>query len=217
MGHLVREQPGDLLSPGRNALTFDRAAEAIPAGTQAQLAFVIPGERLAATVGATHPEVVVVVDVGALNWNTVDTSCAWRTTIVVRHEVGHVDADLLGNADLAVLPPLTPAEAAIAPCAGHPADRAVAYADQGADGDRRQLGRRAQGDPRPDGGGAAHHRPTEPAPVASQSRRRSGATWPSAPFVSSAADIKRTLPGTRGYDRGTWRVSFRSLRANPRG
>jgi hypothetical protein len=86
----------------------------------AQLAFAAPGARLPASADAAHPELIV-LDVGALNWNAVDTACGWRASVVVRHEVAAVDADLLGNADLAVLQPLTGPEAAIAaPALGIP-------------------------------------------------------------------------------------------------
>lgn len=77
------------------------------------LVYATPGEVLPPTATAARPEVVL-VDVGAVNWASIDTSCGWRTTVVVRHELAPVDAELLGGADLVLMQPLTVAEAAVA-------------------------------------------------------------------------------------------------------
>ncbi|GAA3230572.1 hypothetical protein ACFO1B_26915 [Dactylosporangium siamense] len=77
------------------------------------LLYVAPGEALPPTATAARPEVVI-LDVGAVNWASVTTSCNWRTTVVVRHELTQVDTELLGSADVVLMQPLTTAEAAIA-------------------------------------------------------------------------------------------------------
>jgi len=84
------------------------------------LVFVPPGSHIPPAATRGQPEVVV-MDVGPVGWPHLEWRSTRRTTVVVRHEVTPVDAELLAGADLVLLQQLLPAEAAVAaPAAGVP-------------------------------------------------------------------------------------------------
>ena len=63
---------------------------------------------------ATRPQLLV-IDVGSVVGRGVPVvESAWRATLLVRDELTPADSDLLARADLALLQPLTPSEAALA-------------------------------------------------------------------------------------------------------
>jgi ESX secretion system protein EccE len=84
----------------RGVSTPDGTIALVPAGRQVALP---PGTPM-------HP-LLLVVDVGPVG---TDTGAGWQATMVVRDELAPVDVDALSRADLVVLQPLRPDEAALA-------------------------------------------------------------------------------------------------------
>ncbi|MFF5172740.1 type VII secretion protein EccE [Micromonospora sp. NPDC000089] len=72
-----------------------------------------PGRPVAGAPGSPLRPLLLVVDVGAVPPESAPGS-AWVATLVIRDELTPADVDTLGRADLAVLQPLAPAEAALA-------------------------------------------------------------------------------------------------------
>ncbi|RKN48693.1 type VII secretion protein EccE [Micromonospora endolithica] len=72
-----------------------------------------PGRPLGDEVGSPLRPLLVVVDVGPTPADPAPGP-PWRATLLLRDELTATDADALGRADLAVLQPLDPAEAALA-------------------------------------------------------------------------------------------------------
>ncbi|MFI7433263.1 type VII secretion protein EccE [Micromonospora haikouensis] len=72
-----------------------------------------PGRAVSAAAGSALRPLLLVVDVGPLPADA-DAGPAWRSTLVVRDGLTTSDVDQLGRADLVVLQPLRPAEAALA-------------------------------------------------------------------------------------------------------
>ncbi|MEH0971942.1 type VII secretion protein EccE [Micromonospora sp. CPCC 205546] len=82
-------------------------------GTPGAMIPVVPPGRPVGEPGSPLCPLLVVVDAGTTPAETQPAS-PWRTTLLVRDELTASDADALGRADLAVLQPLDPAEAAVA-------------------------------------------------------------------------------------------------------
>ncbi|MGN9811152.1 type VII secretion protein EccE [Micromonospora sp. BQ11] len=72
-----------------------------------------PGRPLGDAVGTPLRPLLVVLDVGPTPPEP-EPGSPWRATLLLRDELTAADADALGRADLAVLQPLDPAEAALA-------------------------------------------------------------------------------------------------------
>ncbi|MGC4853702.1 type VII secretion protein EccE [Micromonospora sp. DT4] len=83
---------------------------AAPGGT---IPLIPPGRPVAESVGTALRPLLLVVDAGPVPVET-EPGPAWRSTLVVRDELTPADVDTLSRADLAVLQPLHPAEAALA-------------------------------------------------------------------------------------------------------
>ncbi|MFG1883793.1 type VII secretion protein EccE [Micromonospora sp. NPDC049102] len=81
-----------------------------PGGT---IPLIPPGRPVAESVGTALRPLLLVVDAGPVPVET-EPGPAWRSTLVVRDELTPADVDTLSRADLAVLQPLHPAEAALA-------------------------------------------------------------------------------------------------------
>lgn len=72
-----------------------------------------PGRPLDGAAGSPLRPVLVVLDAGPVPADA-EPVPAWQSTLVVRDELAPADVDFLARADLAVLQPLRPAEAALA-------------------------------------------------------------------------------------------------------
>ncbi|WP_346121842.1 type VII secretion protein EccE [Micromonospora coerulea] len=72
-----------------------------------------PGRPVGGAPGSPMRPLLLVVDTGAAR-NGAGADGAWRSTLVVRDELTPVDVDVLARADLAILQPLDPGEAALA-------------------------------------------------------------------------------------------------------
>jgi type VII secretion protein EccE len=83
------------------------------AGPGDTLTVVPPGRPLRGAVGTPLHPLLVVVDVGAVAPGP-QLGSAWQATLVVRDELAPADADALSRADLVLLQPLRPDEAATA-------------------------------------------------------------------------------------------------------
>ncbi|MFG3709419.1 type VII secretion protein EccE [Micromonospora sp. NPDC049460] len=79
----------------------------------AMIPLVPPGRPVGGGPGSPLCPLLVVVDAGPTPADP-EPGPAWRATLLVRDELTPADADALGRADLAVLQPLDPAEAALA-------------------------------------------------------------------------------------------------------
>jgi type VII secretion protein EccE len=75
------------------------------------IVMVPPGRPLAAPPGTPLHPLLLIVDVGPVAAEA--GGSGWQTTIVVRDEVAPVDVDALSRADLVILQPLRPDEAAL--------------------------------------------------------------------------------------------------------
>ncbi|MEH1098243.1 type VII secretion protein EccE [Micromonospora sp. CPCC 205561] len=82
-------------------------------GTPGAMIPVLPPGRPVAEPGTPLRPLLVVVDAGPTPAGP-EPGFPWQTTLLVRDELTPADADALGRADLAVLQPLDPAEAAVA-------------------------------------------------------------------------------------------------------
>ncbi|MCX4387172.1 type VII secretion protein EccE [Micromonospora peucetia] len=82
-------------------------------GTPGAMIPVVPPGRPVGEPGSPLRPLLVVVDAGPTPVET-EPGSPWRTTLLVRDELTPADADALGRADLAVLQPLDPTEAAVA-------------------------------------------------------------------------------------------------------
>ncbi|OLB80561.1 MAG: type VII secretion protein EccE [Actinobacteria bacterium 13_2_20CM_2_71_6] len=78
------------------------------------IGLVPPGRPLALPAGTPLAPQLVVVDVGPLVGDPPVGEAAWRTTVVLRDDLAAADLDTLARADLVVLQPLRPDEAALA-------------------------------------------------------------------------------------------------------
>jgi type VII secretion protein EccE len=76
------------------------------------IVMVPPGRPLAAPPGTPLQPLLLIVDVGPVAAET--GGSGWQTTMVVRDELAPVDVDVLSRADLVILQPLRPDEAALA-------------------------------------------------------------------------------------------------------
>jgi type VII secretion protein EccE len=79
---------------------------------------VAPGQIVEPPPASPIQPQLVVVDVGPVGATGIPVvESAWRTTLLVRDELGQTDLDVLARADLALLQPLTPNEAYVASAA----------------------------------------------------------------------------------------------------
>lgn len=85
--------------------------------TPSEMVAVVPPGRPVPALGvpgtALHPQLFV-LDAGPVAGELPVPTAAWRTTLVVRDELTPADVDQLTGADVLMLQPLTPAEAALA-------------------------------------------------------------------------------------------------------
>ncbi|MEU6075825.1 type VII secretion protein EccE [Micromonospora sp. NPDC047074] len=82
-------------------------------GTPGAMIPMVPPGRPVGEPGSPLRPLLVVVDAGPTPADP-EPGSPWQTTLLVRDELTPADADALGRADLAVLQPLAPAEAAVA-------------------------------------------------------------------------------------------------------
>jgi type VII secretion protein EccE len=78
------------------------------------IAMVPPGRPVALPPGSRLTPQLVVVDVGPAVGDLPVGEAPWRTTVVVRDDLAAADVDTLARADLVILQPLRPEEAALA-------------------------------------------------------------------------------------------------------
>ena len=78
------------------------------------VAVVPPGRPIALAPGNALRPQLIVVDVGTVLGDPPVPPAAWRATLLIRDELGAPDLDALARADVALLQPLSPTEAAMA-------------------------------------------------------------------------------------------------------